>query len=105
MTFIADALKAVVDAAIRHLDDDLLDRLREIGRIDALGRAKLPRHSEFLGVGVDADDAGCPLHLRSLNYGHANGAEAKHGNRRADFDLCGVVHGAHAGGNRTAHQG
>jgi hypothetical protein len=55
---VADALEGVVDAAVRDVDDRLLDRLvREAARVQRLRRAKLACARELALVDVDADDA------------------------------------------------
>src|SRR5690606_18177786 len=80
---VADALEAVVHAPAGHLDDDLLDRLVMVLRVDAVGGAHLPRQLELGGVDVDGDDAAGLRLLRALDHRQADRAEPEHGHRVA----------------------
>lgn len=102
---VADGLERVVDAAISHVGDDLLQRLVGVVLgVEAVGGAELARKVELRRVGVDGDDA------RSLGLGGAedsaetDGAEPEHGDGGAFLDLGGVDDAAHAGGDATAHE-
>src|SRR5437763_570538 len=69
---VADAFEGVVDPAVGHVDDDLLDGQVVVLGVDAIGGAERSGHREFLGVGVDADDSPglghhCPLHHRQAD--------------------------------------
>src|SRR5690606_15247924 len=61
---VAHAFEAVVHATIGHLDDDLLDRLVVILRVDEIGGAQLLGDGELRRGEVDGDDAAGAPHPR-----------------------------------------
>src|SRR5690606_22906122 len=64
---VADSLERVVDAAIRDVDDDFLNRAIVILRVDEIGGAELPRHRLLVGIDVDREDARRLGHHGPLN--------------------------------------
>lgn len=101
---VANALKAVVNAPRRHLDNDLLDRLVKVFRVDAIGGTKSARQIEFSGVGVDGDDATGLGQLGTLNHRQANAAQAKHRHAVAFLHFGSVFDRAQPGGHAAAQQ-
>ena len=101
---VADALEGVVDAAIGQFDDDVLDRLVVVLRIDEVGGAQFPGDIELARVDVDRDDARGLGHLRPDDRCQADAAQAEDGNGSALFHLGGVQHGTDPGGDAAAKQ-
>ena len=101
---VADALERVVDAAIGQVDDDVLDRVVVVGRVDEVRGAERAREVELGRVDVDGDDPAGLGHHRALDHGQADAAEAEHGHAGPGLDLRGVEHRADAGGDAAAEQ-
>ena len=101
---VAHALERVVDAAVGHIDDHLLDGLVELLRVDEVGAAELARHLLFTIVDVDADDARSLGHLGALDARQTDAAQPEHRHRRAGLDLGGVQNRADPGGDPAAEQ-
>src|SRR5690606_17301933 len=90
---VANALEAVIDTAVSHGDDHVLDWcVGIIFGIDELGRAELARDLELARVDVDGDDALGFGQNRSLNHREPNAAETEHRDAAAWLDLGGVEH-------------
>src|SRR5690625_4047819 len=66
---VADAFERMVDTAVRHFDDDFLNRRVVILRIDAVSGAQLAGELELVRIDVDGDDAAGAGHHRALNHG------------------------------------
>ncbi|MNQ95776.1 hypothetical protein D3C85_1113490 [compost metagenome] len=101
---IADTLEAVIHPAIGHFDYDVLDRLDEILRVDAVGRTQLPGDLELGRIDVDGDDPGGLGHLSADDRRQADAAQAEDRHAGALLDLGGVEYRADAGGDATAEQ-
>jgi hypothetical protein len=99
---VADALEAVVGAAVRHRDQVLHEIAADFLRIDEI------RHAEFLGerapprVEIDADDAIRADQLRALHDVQADAPEAEHYDVRARLHLRSIHHRADAGRDAAA---
>ena len=101
---VADALKGIIDAAIGHLDDHLLNRLGVVLRVDEVGGAQFTRHVELGRVDIDGNDSRGLGHLGADDGCQADTAQAEDRHRGALADLGGVEHRADAGGHTTAEQ-
>ena len=101
---VANALKAVINAPLGHLDDDLLDWLVKVFRVDAVGRAKGARQIELAGVGIDGDDAAGFGQFCALNHGQTDAAQTEHRHAVALLHFGGVFDGAESGGHAAAEQ-
>ena len=101
---VAHALERIVRAAIGQVDDDFLDGLVVVLRIDEIRGAQHARHLELVLVDVDGDDASRLRHHRALDDAEADPAEPEHDDGGAGLDLGGVEHRADAGGNPAAQQ-
>src|SRR5437016_7477741 len=101
---VADAFEGVVDPAVGHVDDDLLNGHVVVLRVDAIGGAERSGHREFLGVCVDADDAPGLGHHRALHYRQPDASQPEHRDGGARSDLGRVQHRADAGGDAAAEQ-
>src|SRR5690606_6783586 len=93
---VADRFERVVDSAVRHVDDDLLNRLVVVLRIDEVRGAERARHLLLGGVDVDRDDASGFRHDGTLDAAQAHAAQTENRNRRAGLHLRGVDDGADA---------
>src|SRR5258708_39793116 len=101
---VADALEGVVDAAVGQVDDDLLNGLVVVFRVDIVGRAERLGHGPFARVEVDDDDALGLGHYRSLHDGQADAAETEYRHRRTRCDFRGIQHRSDAGRDAAAEQ-
>src|SRR5690606_13301982 len=101
---VADRLEGIVDAAVRHVDDHLLDRLVVVFRVHEVRRAELAGELLLVRVDVDRDDAARLSHRRALDHAQADAAQAEHRDRRARAHLGGGEHGADAGRDPAAEQ-
>ena len=101
---IACTIKGEINSPLRHANNVLLDRLVELGTIDAVGRAKLLRHVELARVDIDCNDTTGACHLGTLNNREANSSESKDGDGRISGDLAGVPDRAEAGRDATTEQ-
>src|SRR5690606_28709103 len=101
---VADRLERVVDAAVRQVDDDLLDWLVVVLRIDEVGRAERAGHLLLTGIDVDRDDAAGLRHDGALDAAQADAAQAEDGDRRAGLHLRRVDDGADAGRDAAAQK-
>ena len=99
---VADALEAVVGAAVGERDEVLHEIAADFLGIHEVG------HAEFLGerlalrIQVDADDAVRAREPRALHDVQADAAEAEYHDVRARLDLGGVDDRADAGGHAAA---
>ena len=101
---VADALERVVDATVRQIDDDLLDRVVVVGRVDEVRGAEGTREVELGRVDVDRDDPAGLRHHGPLDHGQADAAQAEDRDRGAGLNLGGVQHRADAGRDAAAQQ-
>src|SRR5882757_2457089 len=99
---VADALEAVIRAAVGEIDE-----VRHEIAADLLGIDEM-RHAEFLGerfafrIDVDADDLVGADEFRALNDIEADAAQAEYHDVGAGFHLGGIDDGADAGGHAAA---
>ncbi len=101
---VANALKTEVHAAIRHLDNDILNGFAVVLGVDAVGGPHHFGQPEFVAIHVNANNAAglglaCPL-----NDCQANATQAEDGHGIAGLDLGRVVHSANAGGHTATQQ-
>src|SRR5882672_4899904 len=101
---VADAFERVVDAAVRQVDDDLLDGLVVVFRIDIVGCAERLGHGPFARVEIDGDDARGLGHHRTLHDRQADTAKTEYGNRRTRRDFRGIQYRADTGRDAAAEQ-
>ncbi|KAG1535609.1 hypothetical protein G6F50_015263 [Rhizopus delemar] len=73
---VADAFKAVVHAPGGHFNDDLLDGLVVVLRVDAVGSAELAGQLELGRIGIHRDDAAGLGLARTLDHRQAAAADA-----------------------------
>src|SRR5690606_22054514 len=99
---VADALEAVIGAAVRQLDEMRDEIAADFLRVDEV------RHAEFLGellatrVDVDTDDHVRAGEAGALNHVQADAAEAEHDDVRAGLDFRSVDDCADAGRDTAA---
>ena len=98
---VADALEAVVGAAVGELHD-VIDDIAHFLRVDEVRHAEAPRHRFALWVQIDANDLVGADHLRALDHVQANAAQAEHDHVRTRFDLRREQHRADPGGDAAA---
>mmetsp|Transcript_14651 Transcript_14651/g.47054 ORF Transcript_14651/g.47054 Transcript_14651/m.47054 type:complete len:277 (-) Transcript_14651:274-1104(-) len=101
---VARRVERVVDPPLRHLDENLLDRLVVVLRVDAVRGAQLNRHAELVRVRVDGEDALGAAHLCPLDHREADGAEAKDSDACAALNVARVPHGAQARRDAAAEE-
>lgn len=101
---VADALERVVDTPAGHLDDDLLDRLFVVFRVDAIGRAEGARQIELARIGVDGDDAAGLGQFGALEHCQADTPKAENRHRVTWLHLGSVRDGAQACRHATTQQ-
>src|SRR5579863_3762945 len=89
---IADALEREVDAAVGHVDYDLLNGLVVVFGIHVVGRAQRLGHGPLARVEIDGDDARGLGHHRALHDRQADAAEAEYRNGRTRCDFRGIQH-------------
>ena len=53
---VTDTFKRIIDAAISHLDDNVLDRLVVVFGVNTIGCAEFFGQLEFVFVDIDTDD-------------------------------------------------
>jgi hypothetical protein len=88
----AGRVEGVVDAPLCLLDEDLLNGLVVVVGVDAVCRAKLPRHVELGRVRVNGVDRLGLAHLGGLDDTQPDGAQPKHSHRRALLDVACLQH-------------
>ncbi len=98
---VADALEAVVRAAIGQLHDGV-DHVRHFLGVDEVRHAELARHGFARGVDVHADDPVGAHHLRALDHVQTDAAKPEHHHVGAGLDLGREQHRANAGGDAAA---
>ena len=102
---VADALEAVVGAAVGELHDGIdhvpARSLHVLG-VDEVRHAELAGHGFAFGVEVDADDLVGTHHLRALDHVQADASQAEHHHVGARLHLGGEQHRANAGGDAAA---
>mmetsp|Transcript_908 Transcript_908/g.2866 ORF Transcript_908/g.2866 Transcript_908/m.2866 type:complete len:492 (-) Transcript_908:40-1515(-) len=101
---VADALEAVVHAAVGESDDHVLHGSVVRLRVERLGGAELERARELVLVDVDGDDARRAGLLAPHDGGEAHGAEPEHGAGGALADLHRLRRRAPARGHAAAQQ-
>lgn len=102
---VTSAVKGVVETAVGHLDEVILDLLvANLGRVHEIRRAKLVRPRLLSVVRVDGDDATGLGKDRSRDDGQTNTADTKDGDSATGLDLCGLGCGAETGGDTAAEQ-
>src|SRR5690554_5537814 len=101
---VANTLEGVIDPAVSHVDDHLLDRIGMILGIDEVGRTELTRQLEFIRVHVNRDDTAGLSHLRTLDHRQTDGPKAKHGNGRARLYLGRIENRPDTGGHAATKQ-
>ncbi len=79
--YIADALEAVIHAAVGHVDDHFLNRFVVILRIDKLMHAQLTGNTFLCRVDIDTNDAAGTGHLGADDGGQTDTAQTEDGNR------------------------
>src|SRR3546814_259334 len=98
------ALEGVIDTPTGHLDENLVNRLVEVLRVEAFGRAEGTSQLELRWIGVDGDDATCLGLACPLNRSEPDAAEAEDGHRVTRLNLGRVVNSADAGGHTATQQ-
>lgn len=76
---VAHTLEREVHAPIRHVHQDLLDRLAVILRVHHIRGAKLSGDFELVGIQVHSNDPGGPGCFTAHDGREAQGSQAKHG--------------------------
>lgn len=76
---ITNTLKGVVNAAVGHLHQHLLDGPAMVFGVNKLSSAKLLGLFKLRRVDVHADDPSCPSNLAAHNNSQANSSETKNG--------------------------
>ena len=99
---VADALEAVVGAAVGQRDQVLHQIAADFLRIDEVGHAELLGERAAPRIEVDADDAVRADQLRALHDVQADAAQAEHDDVRARLDLRRVDDRADAGRDAAA---
>lgn len=84
---VADTFEREVDAAVSHLDDNVLNRLIEFLWVDAVGRTQLLRQFEFLLIDIDTNNTARANHSSADDRGQADTTQTKDGNGVAFFTL------------------
>ena len=84
---VSDALEGIVDAAVGHLHQNLLDGLVVVFGVHKLSGSELFSCVKLCRVDVHANDPGCPSNLAAHNNGQADSSEAEDGTRGPGFDL------------------
>src|SRR5690554_2626211 len=101
---VANTLEGVIDPAVGHVDDHLLDRIGMILGIDEIGRTELTCQLEFVRVHVNGNDTARFGHLRTLDHRQTDGPQTKHGNGRTRLHLGRVEYRADTGGHAATKQ-
>ena len=101
---IACTIKCEINSPLRHANNVLLDRLVELGTVDAVRRSKLLRHVELARVDVNRNDSTGTCHLGALNHRETNSSKPKDGDRRISGDLAGVPDRAESCRDATTEQ-
>ena len=104
LVHVTNALERIIHAAVGEFDNDFLNGVVVILRVDEIGGTELSGQG-FLGrVGVDGNDAFRLGHHGTLNHRQADATEAEHSHGRAGFDFGGVEDRADTGGHAAAQQ-
>ena len=98
---VAHTLKAVVNAAICHLNQMINDVVHFAG-VHEIGHAELGSEWHFARVQVYPNDATCSHQLGTLNHIESDSSEAEYGNGGAGFHFHGESDGANPCGDTTA---
>ena len=101
---VADTLERVINAAVGHVDDHLLDRVGMILGIDEVGSTELTRQLELVRVHVNGNDTAGFGHLRTLDHRQTDGSQAKYGNGGTRLNLGRVEYRADTGGHAATKQ-
>src|SRR5690606_8304902 len=83
---VTDRFERIIDAAVRHVDDDLLYRLVVVLWIHEIRRAERARHFFLARIDVDRDDAAGLRDCSALDAAQADAAQAEDRDRRAGLD-------------------
>lgn len=103
-THVTSAVKGVVTATIRHLNQVLLDRLAlQLGGVDKVRGTKLAGPRLLAIVDIDRDDHASLVPHGTLHNGQTDTADTKDGNVGTLLDL-GGLHGGSVPGGDTATQ-
>src|SRR5215472_16109743 len=99
---IADALEAVIGAALGEIDEIGDEIAFDFFRIDEMGHPEFLGHRAPAGVEIDADDHAGADHAAALDHIEPNPAEAKDDDIGAGLDLGSVDDGADPGRHAAA---
>ena len=99
---IADALEAVIGAALGQVDEIGDEVALDLVRVDEMGHAEFLGQCPLAGVEIDADDHVGADHAAALHDIEPDAAEAEDHDIGAGLDLGGVDHRANAGGDAAA---
>jgi len=84
---IAVALEGVIHSSISHVDDDLLDRIRMLRRIDNVRTPPLLAELQSIWVQINANDSSCLRNSESINNSQPDCAQSEDSSSRASFNL------------------
>src|SRR5438309_4520604 len=101
---VADAFKRIVHAAVRHFNDDLLNRTAVCLRLDEIGGAEISRHFKLGVISIDGDNSLGFGHDEPLNDAEADAAQAENCRDRSRPHFRGVQYRAYSGGDAAAEQ-
>lgn len=104
-TNVTGAVKSVVAATIRHLNQVLLDSLAlKFGRVDEVGGTELAGPRLLAIIDIDGNDHASLVLDSTLHDGQTNTAHTKDGHVGALLDLGGLDGSTVAGGDTAAQQ-
>src|SRR5439155_15219673 len=99
---IADALEAVIGAALGQVDQIRDEIALDFGRVDEMGQPEFSRERLPLRIEIDPDDHVGTDHPATLDHVQPDPAEAEDHDVGARLDPGGIDHGADAGGDAAA---
>ena len=94
----------MVHAPFGHVNDDLLNRLVVVIRVDTIGRPKLTSQGKLIRIGINGNDTPCIGLFCPLNDCKPNTAQAKYRHAIACLYLGGIMHRPNASRYTTAQQ-
>ena len=101
---ITDALEREVHAATGELNDDVLDGLVIIGRVDAIRRAELFRQFELVFVDINGDDATGFGERGALNSAKTDAAKTEYSDGIALLHFSGIQNSSDSRRNATTQK-
>ncbi len=101
---VADALEGVINAAVGHLHDHVLNGLLMFLRVEEVSSAQFPCDVELGRVEINGDDARGLCHPCTNDRRQTDATQTENGHARAFLHLGGIQHGANSGSDAAAQQ-